>query len=123
MLSLSGHPIILQKNIDAFKRVQRRASKYALLMSSRDSPYKERLAMLGWSSLQSRRSYLSLLECYKTIHGLNGHNCNDYFEFNCYGKTRSNHSFKLRQPLARVNCFCTHSLLELLNSGALFLKR
>ena len=40
-----------------------------------------------------------------TIHGLNGLNCNDYFEFNCYGKTRSNHSFKLRQPIARVNCF------------------
>ena len=35
----------------------------------------------------------------------NGLNCNDYFESNCYGKTRSNHSFKLRQPLARVNCF------------------
>ena len=46
-----------------------------------------------------------MLECCKTIHGLNDVNCNDYFEFNCYGKTRSNHSFKLRQPLARVNCF------------------
>ena len=43
------------------------------------------------------RSYLSLLECHKTI--------GDYFVFNCYGKTRSNRSFKLRQPLARVNCF------------------
>ena len=92
----------LQKNIDALERVQRRTSRYALPMSSRDSPYEERLAMLGWSSLQSRRSYLSLLECYKVIHGLNGLNCNDYFEFNCCGKTRSNHSFKLRQPLARV---------------------
>ena len=57
----------LQKNMNALERVQRRASKYALPMSSRDSPYGERLAMLGWSSLQSRRSYLSLLECYKTI--------------------------------------------------------
>ena len=74
-------------------------------MSSRDSPYEEGLAMLGWSSLQSRRSYLSLLQCYKTIHGLNGLNFNDYFVFNCYGNTRSNHSFKLRQPLAKVNCF------------------
>ena len=26
--------------------------------------------------------YSSLLECYKTTHGLNGLNCNDYFEFN-----------------------------------------
>ena len=41
----------LQKTIDALERVQRRASKYALPMSSRDSPYEERLAMLGWSSL------------------------------------------------------------------------
>ena len=78
----------LQRNIDALKRVQRRASKYALPMSSRDSPYAEGLAILGWSSLLSRRSYLTLLECYKTIHGLNGLNCNDYFEFNSYGKTR-----------------------------------
>jgi len=41
------------------------------------------VTMLGWSSLQSRRSYLSLLECYKTIHGLNDLNSNhyDYFEF------------------------------------------
>ena len=46
-----------------------------------------------------------MLECYKTIHGLTGLNRNDYFEFNCYGKTRTNHSFKLRQPLSRVNCF------------------
>ena len=73
-----------------------------LLMSSSDSPYKERLAMLGWSSLQTKRSYFSLLECYQTIHGLNGLSCNDYFEFNCYSKTRSKHSFNLRQPLARV---------------------
>ena len=69
-----------------------------------------RMTANAWSSFQSRRSYLSLLECYKTIHGLNGLNCNDYFQFNYYAKTRSNHSFKLRQPLARVNC-CLHSFL------------
>ena len=62
----------LQKNIDALERVQRRASKYALPMSSRNSPYEEKLAILGWSSFQSLKSYLSLLECYKTIRGLNG---------------------------------------------------
>ena len=60
----------LQVNIDALERVQRRASKYALPMLSRDSSYEERLAMLGLSSLQSRRSHLSLLECYKHIDGL-----------------------------------------------------
>ena len=104
MLSLSGHPIY-RRTLTLLSESNVGPWKYALPMSSRDSSYEERLAMLGWSSLQSRRSYLSLLECYKTIHGLNGLNCNDYFEFNCYGKIRSNHSFKLRQPLAGVNCF------------------
>ena len=60
-----------------------------------------------WVSLQGmsvRRSYLSLLDGHKAIHGLNGINCNDYFEFNSYSKTRSNYSFKLRKLLARINC-------------------
>ena len=30
--------------------------------------------------------------------------CNDYFELNCYGKTRSHHSFKLRHPLPSLRC-------------------
>ena len=99
MLSLSGHPI--------YRRT------LTLLNESNVGP-RNTLSRchlgtlrtkLGWSSLPSRRSYLSLLECYKTIHGLNGLNYNDYFEFNCYAKTRSNHSIKLRQPLSRVNCF------------------
>ena len=40
----------LQKNIDALERVQRRASENALPMSSRDSPYEERLQCLGVQS-------------------------------------------------------------------------
>ena len=78
----------LQKTIHALERVQRRTSKYALPISSRDSKYEERLTMLEWPSPQSRRSYLSLLECYKTIHGLNGLKCDDYFEFNCHSRKR-----------------------------------
>ena len=40
---------------------------------------------------------------------------------NCYSKTRSNHSFKLRQPLARVNCFFALNLCQnyILSSGIL----
>ena len=56
----------LLKNIDTLERVHCRASKYTLLKSSRDSPYEETLAMLGWSSLQSTRSYLSL-QCWKLL--------------------------------------------------------
>ena len=44
----------LQKNIDALERVQRRASKYALPMSSRDSPYE------AWVVQSSIKEVLSI---------------------------------------------------------------
>ena len=103
MLSLSGHPIYrrpltLLNESNVGPRNTLSPCHLGTLRTKKD-----------WQCLGGpvfiRRSYLSLLECYKTIHGLNGLTCNDYFEFNCYGKTRSNHSFKLRQLLARVNCF------------------
>ena len=59
--------------------------------------------------MSARRSYLSLLDGYKAIHGLNDINCNHYFELISYSKTRSNYSFKLRKLLASINCFL-HSL-------------
>ena len=63
-----------------------------------------------------------MLECYKTIHGLNGLNCNDYFEFNCHGKTRSNHSLKLTQRLARVNCFLHSFVVRIIKHWNSFSK-
>ena len=47
------------------------------------------VTMFGWSSLQSMRSYLSLLECYKTIHGLNDLNSNHYDNFEFYTTTHT----------------------------------
>ena len=107
MLSLSGHPIY-RRTLKLFNEsnggLQNTLTLSRCYLGTLRTK-KDWQCLGGPSSLQSRRSYLSFLDCFKTIHGLNGLNCNDYFELNCYGKTRSNHSFKLRQPLARVNWF------------------
>ena len=67
-----------QKNIDALERVQRKGSKYPLSNSIGTLRMKKDWHCLGGPlSNQLRRSYLSLLECYKTIHGLNVLNCTE----------------------------------------------
>ena len=66
--------------------------------------YEERCELLGWTTLERRREYFSLVECYKTVFELNGLECRDYFEF-CNNNTRSNNSFKIRMKSAKVNAF------------------
>ena len=59
----------------------------------------------NWNSLQHRREYLSLVECYKTVFGLNGLDFNDYFECCRSKSTRANHPFKIQTKSARINAF------------------
>ena len=52
-------------------------------------PYEERLKLLKWSTLEQRRLFSSLIECYKTINRLNGLNPSAFFTFanegnNCF---------------------------------------
>ena len=49
-------------------------------------PYEERFKMLNWNSLEHRREYFSLIECYKIVFGVNGLDFNDYFK-PCRSKT------------------------------------
>ena len=51
------------------------------------------------------REYLSLVECYKTVFGLNGLDFNDYFECCRSKSTRANHPFKIQTKSARINAF------------------
>jgi len=61
--------------------------------------------LLSWNSLQHRRHYLSLVECYKTVFGLSGLDLNDYFECCRNKSTRANHPFKIQTKSARINAF------------------
>ena len=95
----------LVKDILAIEKVQRRASRIALGQKPREMPYEERCKLLNWKSLQHRREYLSLVECYKTVFGLNGLDFNDYFECCRSKSTRANHPFKIQTKSARINAF------------------
>ena len=80
----------LAKDILAIEKVQRRASRIALGQKHRyrEMQYEERCRLLNWNSLQHRREYLSLVECYKIVFGLNCLDFNDYFEY-CRSKSTS----------------------------------
>ena len=66
--------------------------------------YEERCILLNWNTLQHRREYLSVVECYKTVFGLNGLDFDDHFEF-CRGNTRANQPYKIQTKLAKLNSF------------------
>ena len=80
----------LVKDIHAIESVQRRASRLALRQKRGDMSYEERCHMLHWPSLSSRRTYFSLVECFKIVFGLS---------------YMANHSYKLYCKLSRLNCF------------------
>jgi len=66
--------------------------------------YEERCELLGWRTLERRREYFSVVECYKTVYEFNRLNCCDYFEY-CSNNTISNNSFKIRMKSAKVKAF------------------
>ena len=89
----------------AIEKVQRRASRIALGQNPCEMPYEELCKLLNWNSLQHRREYLPLIECYKTVFRLNGLDFNDYFECCRSKNTRANHPFKIQTKSARINAF------------------
>ena len=56
--------------------------------------YEERCKILKWSTLEERRLYLSLIECYKTVCNINNLEFDTYFELGSK-RTRANHDYKL----------------------------
>ena len=107
-MSLYACPVwspYLVKDKLPIEKGQQRASRIALGKKLCKMSYEERCILLNWNTLQHRREYLSVLECYKTVFGLNGLDFDDYFEF-CRGKnTRANHPYKIQTILAKVNSY------------------
>ena len=65
--------------------------------------YEECVKILNWPTLEKRRHFNSLLECYKIVFGVNNLKFSDFFELTLDKRTRANHSFKLQVKNARVN--------------------
>ena len=95
----------LVKDKMAIEKVKRRASRIARGQKPREMSYEERCILLNWNTLQHRREYLSVVECYKTVFILNGLDFNDYFEFCRSKNTGTNHPYKIQTKLAKVNSF------------------
>ena len=67
--------------------------------------YEDRLKILNWPTLEKRRHFNSLVECFKTVIGLNGLNFSNFFELALDTRTRANHPFKLFVKRAKVNSY------------------
>ena len=101
----------LVKDKLAIESTQRRASRIVLGQKRRETSYEDRCELLGWSTLERRKEYFSLVECYKIVFDLNGLECSDYFEF-CNNNRRSNNPFRIRMKSAEVNAFKHSFFLE-----------
>ena len=88
----------------SIEKIQRRATR--LLTGLYDTPYSERLAILGLPSLQYRRFRNDMKLLYRLAHSDIAVNFFDYFSYPTYTYTRGHH-FKLTKPYtttrARLN--------------------
>ena len=75
--------------------------------------YEERIKILNMPTLEKRRHFISLIECYKIIFGLNNLKLSDFFELTLDKRTRANHSFKLGVKNARVNRYKYSSFIRI----------
>ena len=82
----------LSKNV-LVKNVQRRASRYALRQKRGEMENEDHLRKLKWPTLKTSRLFLSLVECYKIVFGINKPNFDDLFEFTKLNSTRANHLY------------------------------
>ena len=71
----------LVKDIHALENVQRRASRLALNQRKGYMSYEDRCKLLKWPTLSDRRTYLSLIECYKVVFGFCHLKFEDFFDF------------------------------------------
>ena len=71
-----------------------------------DMSYEECLMFLKWPTLQQRRLFSSLTECYKTINRLNRLDPSAFFTFaHDFWPLGANHRFKLKFAFATSNSF------------------
>jgi len=95
----------LIKDIVALEKVQRRASRLALRQKRGEMSYEQRCNLLKWQTLERRGEFLSLVQCYKLVFGIEHLSFLDFFEFANSTRTRPNHDYKLYLKRAVCNCY------------------
>ena len=97
------------KDIVALEKVQRRASRLALRQKRGEMSYEQRCNLLKWQTLERRREFLSLVQCYKLVFGIEHLSSSlDFFEFANSARTRANHDYILYLKREVCNC-CKYS--------------
>ena len=67
--------------------------------------YEDRCKLLNWPTLSDRKTFLSLVECYKIVFGFYHLKFEDFLDFATTRSTRANHQYKLYVKPARLNCY------------------
>ena len=94
-----------KKDIESLEKVQRRASRLALKQKREEISYEDRCCLLNWQTLEKRRQFSSLVQCYKIVFGIDGLRFSDFFELTKCNRTRANHDAKLYVKVAILNCY------------------
>ena len=98
------------------EKVQRRATK--LLVELKDLSYRDRLKRLHLPSIKYRQLRSDLIQTYKIINHIDNINCDEFFKFSSYDKTRNPH-LKLYKTFAKTKTRCnflTNRVNDLWNS-------
>ena len=101
----------LIKDIVALEKVQRRALRLALRQKRGEMSYEQRCNLLKWQTLERWRSeFLSLVQCYNLVFGIEYLSFLDFFEFASSTCARANHDYNLYLKRAVCNCYKFNSL-------------
>ena len=77
----------------------------ALKQKREEISYEDRCCLLNWQTLEKRRQFSSLVQCYKIVFGIDGLRFSDFFELTKCNRTRANHDAKLYVKVAILNCY------------------
>ena len=100
-----------KKDIESLEKAQRRASCLALKQKRGEMSYEDRCRLLNWQTLQKSREFLSLVQCYKIVFGIDSLPFSDFFELTKCNRTRANHDYKLY-----VNCYKYSFFVRIVNA-------
>ena len=92
------HPLY-KGQLQEIEKVQRRATK--MVPSIQNKTYFQRLVELKLPSIKFRQLRSDLIQTYKIIHNIDNIDCNDFFTFDKYNKTRNN-ELKLFKPFVKT---------------------
>ena len=74
------------------------------------------IVILSWQTMEKRREFLSLDQCYKIVFGKDNLPFSDFFELTKCNRTRANHDYKLYVKVAILNCYRYSFFVRIVNA-------